>query len=59
MGPGIMSQLGASQGGKAEEGGESLQGWLVEEMGRGAVGRSESPSRGRVPTHEPRILTRS
>ena len=58
MGLGIMSQLGTSQAGRAEEGGGSLKGWLVEEMGRGAVGRSESPSRGWVPTHEPRMMTR-
>ena len=57
MGPGIMSQLGTSQAGKAEEGGGSLTEWFVEDMGRGSVGRSESPSKGWVPTHEPRMLT--
>ena len=51
-----MSQLGASQRGRAEEEGGFVKGWVVQEMARGAVGRSESRSKGWVPTHVRRML---
>ena len=58
MGAGIMSQLGTSQGGRAEEGGELLKRWVAEAMARDAVGRRESPSKRWVPTHVRRMLTK-
>lgn len=59
MGAGIVSQLGPSQSGKAEKGGGSLKGWVAEEMVRGAAGRRASPSKGWVPTHKRKMLTKS